>query len=239
MRILIFILLINFSFAQNADEIINRTIEVVEENDKKLENISGEFKLKVVLDYNLTVKKGNYEFLYDVKFENGVIKDRKLVSTPSDVDSSSLMIAKQIEKVRREESLKIKNLVFPFLRVGSDLTEKKINFKFNGTEKLSGKNCFVIKVDYKVKSDTSSSEGTGKIWIDQRSYLPVRCEYDVTYNSKRFGKNQSKQFLDVSSFNGILLPARNEVQVFPKILFVKFGTVKIVYEAINVTFFLK
>ncbi|CUS82694.1 hypothetical protein JGI7_00759 [Candidatus Kryptonium thompsonii] len=239
MHVLIFILFINFLFAQSADEIINRAIEAVSENDKKIENLSGEFKLKVLLDYNLTVKKGNYEFLYAVKFENGMVKDRKLVATPGSVDSSSLMIAKQIEKVRSEESLKIKNLVFPFLRVRDGLSEKKINFKFNGFEKVSDKNCFVIKVDYKVKGDTTSSEGTGKIWIDQQSYLPVRCEYDVTYQSKKFGKNQSKQFLDISNFKGILLPIRNEVQVFPKILFVKFGTVKIIYETSDITFFLK
>lgn len=237
MHVLIFILFINFLFAQNADEIINKAIEVVTVNDKKIENISGEFKLKVLLDYNLTVKKGNYEFLYDVKFENGMVKDRKLVATPNGVDSSSLRIAKQIEKVRSEESLKIKDLVFPFLRVRDGSAEKKINFKFNGFEKLSNKNCFVIKVDYKVKSDTASSEGTGKIWIDQQSYLPVRCEYDVTYQSKRFGKNQSKQFLDIASFKEVLLPIRNEVQVFPKVLFVKFGTVKIIYEASNFRFF--
>ena len=80
-----------------------------------------------------------------MKFENGMVKDRKLVATPGSVESSSLMIAKQIEKVRSEESLKIKNLVFPFLRVRDGLSEKKINFKFNGFEKVSDKKLFCYK----------------------------------------------------------------------------------------------
>ena len=44
MHVLIFILFINFLFAQSADEIINRAIEAVSENDKKIENLSGEIK---------------------------------------------------------------------------------------------------------------------------------------------------------------------------------------------------
>jgi len=231
--LLILILLANFLIAQNADEIVGRSISIVDESDKKIESLSGEFKLRVKLNYNLTVRKGNYDFVYDVKFKDGVIKERKLVSLPNSIDSSSLRIARQIERIREGENLKVKNLIFPFLRVRDNL---KINYKLNGIEKLNGKDCFVIAVDYKVKSDTVSSEGNGKIWIDKESYVPIRCEYDVTYESKRFGKNNSKQFLDISRVGSIIMIERNITQVFPKVLFIKFGKVEITYEPHNFKF---
>ncbi len=232
----ILIFFVNVLFSQNPEDIIKKSIATVEENDKKIESISGDFKLKVKLNYDLTVKKGIYEFIYDVKFKNGIVEERKLVSVPSSIDSSSLRIAKQIEKVRQGEDLKIKNLVFPFLRIRDGSAEKSINYKNDGVEKFNGRDCFVIYVDYKIKNDTSGSRGNGKIWIDKESYVPIRCEYDVTYESKRFGKNQSKQFLDLSKFETVVLPARNIIHVFPKVLFVKFGKIELVYEAYDFKF---
>ncbi len=226
----------NVLFSQNPEDIVKKSIAVIEENDKKIELLSGNFKLKVKLNYELTVKKGNYEFAYDVKFKNGTVEERKLVSTPNPVDSSSLRIAKQIERVRQGEDLKIKNLVFPFLRIRDGSAEKSVNYKLAGSEKLNNKDCFVITVDYKVKSDTAGSKGNGKIWIDKESYVPIRCEYDVTYESKKFGKNQNKQFLDLSKVETVVLPARNVIHVFPKVLFVKFGKIEIVYETYDFKF---
>ncbi len=233
---LILIFFANILFSQNPENIVKKSISVVEENDKKIESLSGNFKLKVKLNYELTVKKGNYEFVYDVKFKNGIVEERKLVSVPSLVDSSSLKIAKQIEKVRRGEDLKIKNLVFPFLRIGDSLAEKSINYKLDGVEKFNGRDCFVVSVDYKIKSDTAGSKGNGKIWIDKESYAPIRCEYDVTYESERLGKNQSKQFLDLSKVEAVVLPARNIIYVFPKVLFIKFAKIELVYETYDFKF---
>jgi outer membrane lipoprotein-sorting protein len=234
--LLILILFANILLSQNPEDIINKSIAVVKENDKKIESLSGNFKLKVKLNYELTVKKGSYEFVYDVKFKNGMVEERKLVSAPDVVDSSSLRIAKQIERVRQGEYLKIENLVFPFLRVRDGSAEKSINYKLAGSEKFNGKDCFVITVDYKVKSDTAGSKGNGKIWIDKASYVPIRCEYDVTYESKRFGKNQNKQFLDLNEVETVVLPARNVIHVFPKVLFVKFGKVEVIYETYDFKF---
>ncbi len=233
MILILLFILANFVFAQNPDEIVRKSIAVIEENDRKIENISGEFDLKFLIDYDLTVKKGSYEFLYNVKFENGFVKERKLVQVPEKADSVTLRVAKEIEKRRQTDSLKIKTLVFPFLRIRGNISERKINYKFLGFEKIDDKNCFLIGVDYRIKSDTAKSEGKGKIWIDEKSYMPLRCEYDVTYESKRFSNAQNKQFLDIRRVGDVFLPARNEIQVFPKILFVKFGTIKIVYEASN------
>lgn len=232
----ILIFFANLLFSQNPEDIVKKSIAVIEENDKKIESLSGNFKLKVKLNYELTVKKGNYEFVYDVKFKNGAVEERKLVFVPNPVDSSSLRIAKQIERVRQGEDLKIKNLVFPFLRIRNGSAEKNINYKFSGIEKFNGKDCFVISVDYKVKSDTAGSKGGGKIWIDKESYIPIRCEYDVTYESKRFGKNQNKQFLDLNKVEAVILPARNIIHIFPKVLFVKFGKIEVVYETYDFKF---
>lgn len=233
MILILLLILVNFAFSQNPDEIVRKSIAVVEENDKRIETVSGEFDLKVAINYDLTVKKGNYEFIYAVKFENGFIKERKLVKVPEKVDSTTLMIAKQIERRRQSDSLKIKTLVFPFLRLRGNISERKVDYKFIGFDKINDKTCFLIGVSYKIKSDTAESEGQGKIWIDERSYVPLRCEYDVTYETKRFGRTQNKQFLDVSKIEDLFFPARNEVQVFPKVLFIKFGTIKVVYEANN------
>jgi len=231
MIFLILLLSANILLVQNANEIIKKAIAKVEENDKKIENATGEFKLKVTFNYNLTVKKATYEFLYDVKFENGTIKERKLTSIPPNADSSSLRIAKQIEKVRADENLKIKNLIFPFLRSASNNSSNtKISYKTSGVEKLYGHDCEVVKVEYKINSDTLNAEGIGKIWIDNSSFVPLKCEYEINYKSKRFGKIQNKQFLDINSFDDTLILSRNETQVFPKVLFIKFGTIKIVYE---------
>jgi hypothetical protein len=234
MIFLILLLSANILLAQNANEIVKKAIAKVEENDKKIENATGEFKLKVTFNYNLTVKKATYEFVYDVKFENGTIKERKLASIPPNADSSSLRIAKQIEKVRADENLKIKNLIFPFLRSASNnSSDTKISYKTSGVEKFYGHDCEVVKVEYKINSDTLNAEGTGKIWIDNSSFIPLKCEYEINYQSKRFGKVQNKQFLDVNSLGDIFILSRNETQVFPKVLFIKFGTIKIVYEVLD------
>ncbi len=234
MIFLILFLSVNILLAQNANEIIKKAIAKVEENDKKIENATGEFKLRVTFNYNLTVKKATYEFLYDVKFENGMIKERKLASIPPNADSSSLRIAKQIEKVRPDENLKIKNLIFPFLRSATNSSsDTKISYKTSGVEKIYGHDCEVIKVEYKINSDTANAEGTGKIWIDNSNFTPLKCEYEINYQSKRFGKIQNKQFLDINSLGDIFILSRNETQVFPKVLFIKFGTIKIVYEVID------
>ncbi|MDW8109567.1 MAG: hypothetical protein RMJ81_07935 [Candidatus Kryptonium sp.] len=233
--ILIF-LIVSSTFSQNANDVINKAIQAVEANDKKIETLSGEFKLKVLMNYDMTVRKGNYEFLYDVKFENGEIKERKLVSIPEKADSQSIAVAKRIERVRQGENLKIKNLVFPFIRWTENSSDKKINFKLKGSEKLNGKDCYVITVDFKVKNDSISSNGDGKIWVEKDSHFPIRCEYDVTYESKRAGKNQSKQFLDIADHGDFYLPIRNEIQFFPRVLLLKLGTVKIVYETNKFTF---
>jgi len=236
MLFIIFVMFVNFVFAQNANEIFNKAVVAIEENDKKIESLSGEFKLKVVLNYDMTVKKGNYEFLYDVKFDRGEIKERRLISNPEKVDSQSLAIAKRIEKIREGENLKIKNLVFPFLRLSENSTDKKIDFKLKGIEKYNGKDCYVLGVDFKVKNDSIGSEGNGIILIERENNFPVRCEYDIIYQSKRVGKNQSKQFLDIAGYGGVYLPVRNEIQVFPKVLFVKLGTAKVIYETGRFTF---
>ncbi len=234
MIFLVLFLSVNILLAQNANEIIKKAIAKVEENDKKIENATGEFKLRVTFNYNLTVKKATYEFLYDVKFENGMIKERKLASIPPNADSSSLRIAKQIEKVRPDENLKIKNLIFPFLRSATNSSsDTKISYKTSGVEKIYGHDCEVIKVEYKINSDTANAEGTGKIWIDNSNFTPLKCEYEINYQSKRFGKIQNKQFLDINSLGDIFILSRNETQVFPKVLFIKFGTIKIVYEVID------
>jgi hypothetical protein len=90
MIFLILLLSANILLAQNANEIVKKAIAKVEENDKKFENATGEFKLKVTVNLNLTVIKATYEFVYDVKFENGTIKERKLASIPPNADSIKL-----------------------------------------------------------------------------------------------------------------------------------------------------
>ncbi|MEN3038298.1 MAG: hypothetical protein ABDI07_03960 [Candidatus Kryptonium sp.] len=236
MLFILILLLVSFTSAQNANDVINKAIEAVEINDKKIEGLSGEFKLKVLMNYDMSVRKGNYEFLYDVKFENGEIKERKLTSIPEKADSQSIAVAKRIERVRQGEDLKIKNLIFPFLRWAENSSDKKINFKLKGSEKLNGKDCYIITVDFKVKNDSISSSGDGKIWVEKDNYFPIRCEYDVTYESKRAGKNQSKQFLDIANHGDFYLPIRNEIQFFPRVLLLKLGTIKIVYETSKFTF---
>lgn len=236
---LILIFFVDVLFAQSPEDIVKKSIAIIEENDRKIESLSGDYKLKVKLNYELTVKKGNYEFVYDVKFKNGTVEQRKLVSVPSSVDSSSLKIAKRIEKVGQGEDLRIKNLVFPFLRVRDGSAGEKINYKLSGIERFNGKDCFVIVVDYKVKNDTAGLKGSGKIWIDKENYMPIRCEYDVTYESERLGKNQNKQFLDLSRVGGVILPVRNVIHVFPKILFIKFGKIELTYENYDFKFEIK
>jgi hypothetical protein len=61
----------------------------------------------------------------------------------------------------------------------------------------------------------------------------LKCEYEINYQSKSFGKVQNKQFLDVISLGDIFILSRYETQIFPKVLFIKFGTVKIVYEVLD------
>lgn len=232
---LIFIFLTHLSFAQTPDvsDILRVTEAKVSALDSMSRSLSGEFLRKVEFKSSAVGRSGEGQLAYLINVEGGKQQSCKRISEGSVSDSSIIVIMDKALTERNDKPiLEVYNTAFPWVRY---ISKNESNNQFsahllsNSTDYF-GKKCYLIEFDLKVKNDSLSVDGNGKLWIGLSDHLPVRLESDMNFDSKK-GKGRTKAFIDFSFLQpGFLVVTRSEFQTFPRFLFVPMGSFKVVIE---------
>ncbi|MGC8653063.1 MAG: hypothetical protein ACP5US_03630 [Candidatus Kryptoniota bacterium] len=236
--ILFFIVVVIFTSASNAQKtdavnILKIAEERVSALDSMSEKLNGEFSREVKFKSSTIGGPGEGNLTYLIKVKKGRQQSYRKISVNGVSDSSIIAIMdKAFGQRNGKPVLEVYNTAFPwakYLRGGESGDVLSAQILSNNTDYF-GEKCYLIKFNINVKNDSLNVSGSGKIWIAEVSYLPVRLESDMNFDYKR-GRGRTKTFVDFTLLQDrILVVTRSEFQTFPKFLFVPMGSFKIVIE---------
>ncbi len=217
----------------SAAAIIKSSQSKVRATDRRTDSLSGTLHLRVSFSSDVIGKRTDAESVYLVTFVGG--KDtsiRPIGQMKSSDSTASVMMLREARSRMDKPALRIFDAAFPWERILAG-SKKKYLFTSNvasDSAKLSGRICYLIRFHLDAEGDSLDAEGSGRIWIDRSSLLPVRTSDDLTLSTPR-GKAEVRAFSDFRVLpEGIPVLVKSEIRTIPKFLFVNVGLIKIIIE---------